>query len=67
MSATASTKTRTDWNSVIYKLQHGPKSKTVRHVCSSPGVAQVTRVRLLEVYEGIEAETKGSTLILSRA
>lgn len=60
-------KTRTDWDSIIYKLQHGPKRTTVRRVCSTPGVAQVTRVRLLDAYEGIEAETKGTTLILSRA
>jgi hypothetical protein len=60
-------KTRTDWDSIIYKLQHGPKSKTLRHRCSTPGVAQVTRVRLLDAYDGIEAETRGVMLILSRA
>lgn len=60
-------KTRIDWNSIIYKLQHGPKNATVRRKCSTPGVAQVTRVRLLNSYEGIEAETKGVTLILSCA
>ena len=60
-------KTRTDWNALIYGLQKAPKGKTLRRVCSSPGVAQVTRVRLLEAFEGIEAETKGSTLIVSRA
>lgn len=59
--------TRRNWNDAIYKLQHGPKSKTIRHTCSTPGVAQVTRVRLLAAYDGIEAETKGATLIISRA
>ena len=62
-----SRKTRKDWNAAIYALQHGPKNKTIQHKCSTPGVAQVTRVRLLAVYDGIEAETKGSTLIISRA
>lgn len=67
MKRTTGRKTRTDWDSIIYKLQHGPKSTTVRRVCSTSGVAQVTRVRLLNAYDGIEAETKGATLILSRA
>ncbi len=59
--------TRTDWNEIIYKIQKGPKSKTFKRELSSAGVAQVTRVRLLQAFDGIEAETQGATLFISRA
>jgi hypothetical protein len=38
------------------------ESKPLAHKCSSPGVAQVTRVRLMQAYDGIDAYTEGSIL-----
>lgn len=58
--------TRTNWGDVIDKLNR-TASGTIRRVCSTPQVAQVTRVRLLDTFSGIHAETKGNTLTISRA
>jgi len=58
---------RTDWDALIVKLQSGPKGGTIVRKCSTPGVAQVTRCRLIDTYEGIGGETDGVTLTLYRA
>ncbi len=57
---------RRNWPEIIDKLnksQHG----WMRLRCGSPGSAQVTRCRLLNEWDGLEARTEGAVLILSLA
>lgn len=59
------TKNRRNWESIIDRLNS--KGKPIRIKMGSPGSAQVTRVRLMELYEGLNAHTKGSYLHLDLA
>lgn len=52
-----------DWSKVIDKLNRTPRGE-LRVKMGSPGSAQVTRCRLLEQWNNLEAETVGSTLVL---
>ena len=52
-----------DWSKVIDRLNRSPRGE-LRVRMGSPGSAQVTRCRLLEQWNNLEASTVGSTLIL---
>ena len=52
-----------DWSQVIEKLNRTPSGE-MRIKMGSPGSAQVTRCRLLEQWNNLDAETVGPTLIL---
>ena len=58
-------KNRRNWESIIDRLNS--KGKPIRIKMGSPGSAQVTRVRLMELYEGLNARTEGSYLHLDLA
>jgi hypothetical protein len=58
-------KNRRNWDSIIDKLNS--KGKPIRIKMGSPGSAQVTRVRLMELYDGLNARTKGAYLHLDLA
>lgn len=58
-------KNRRDWDSIIDKLNN--KGKPIRIKMGSPGSAQVTRVRLMELYDGLNAHTKGAYIHLDLA
>jgi hypothetical protein len=58
-------KNRRNWDSIIDKLNS--KGKPIRIKMGSPGSAQVTRVRLMELYDGLNAHTKGAYLHLDLA
>ncbi len=54
---------RRNWSAVIDRLNRSPKGAiTVK--MGTPGSAQVTRVRLLEQWNGIEVRSGGSNLYL---
>ena len=53
--------TRRDWTKIIEKLNRNP-DRQLRFAMGTPGSAQVTRVRLLQDWNNIEAWTRGSTL-----
>ena len=57
---------RRDWEEEIGRLNDSPAGTTSIEMGSS-GSAQVTRVRLLENWAGLEAHTEGSRLILTRS
>lgn len=57
-------KKRYDWSAEIQKLNDSKKGVKIYHL-SSPGVAQVTRVRLLDEWNNLFARTEGSSLVLS--
>ncbi len=52
-----------DWSKVIERLNMS-KSGELKVKMGSPGSAQVTRCRLLEQWNNLEAETVGATLVL---
>ena len=52
-----------DWSKVIERLNQS-KSGEIKVKMGSPGSAQVTRCRLLEQWNNLEAETVGATLVL---
>ncbi len=56
---------RRNWDSIIDKLNS--KGKPIRIKMGSPGSAQVTRVRLMGLYDGLDAYTNGSYLHLDLA
>ena len=54
---------RRNWSAVIDRLNRSPKGAiTVK--MGTPGSAQVTRVRLLEQWNGIEVRSRDSNLYL---
>lgn len=55
-----------DWNAVIDRLNRSTRGE-LRIRMGSPGSAQVTRVRLLEQWAGIDVTTVGPVLILRLA
>ena len=52
-----------NWSKVIERLNESRKGE-LRVKMGSPGSAQVTRCRLLEQWNHLEAETVGATLVL---
>jgi len=52
-----------DWNAVIDRLNRSARGQ-LRIRMGSPGSAQVTRVRLLEQWAGVEIPTVGPVLVL---
>ena len=54
---------RRDWSKIIERLNASP-NKTLRLVMGSPGSAQVTRCRLLEQWNNLDAWTEGRVLWL---
>ena len=54
---------RRDWDKIVEKLNASPRGE-MKIRMGSPGSAQVTRVRLLAEWKGLEAHTVGSTLHL---
>jgi hypothetical protein len=58
-------KNRHDWDSIIENLNS--KGKPMRIKMGSPGSAQVTRHRLMGIYEGLDAHTEGPYIHLDLA
>ncbi|MCW4026726.1 MAG: hypothetical protein NWE76_04490 [Candidatus Bathyarchaeota archaeon] len=58
-------KNRRDWDSIIDKLNKNGKPMRIK--MGSPGSAQVTRFRLMEIYDGLDAHTKGAYIHLDLA
>ncbi|MHC5001913.1 MAG: hypothetical protein ACYTJ0_02210 [Planctomycetota bacterium] len=54
---------RKNWSRVIDRLNERPE-RQLRFVMGSPGSAQVTRCRLLDQWNNLEAWTVGSVLYL---
>lgn len=52
-----------DWSQVVERLNKSPRGE-MKITMGSPGSAQVTRCRLIEQWNNLEAETVGSQLIL---
>lgn len=58
-----STTKKRNWGSIIEKISETGKPRKIK--MGSPGSAQVTRCRLMSVWDGIEATTKGPYLFIN--
>ncbi len=57
---------RRDWDATIARLNATETGELAIRM-GSPGSAQVTRVRLLSRYSGLEAHTEGARILLRLA
>lgn len=55
---------RYEWETVVSRLNEGPH-REVHVTMGSPGSAQVTRVRLLRDWDGVDVRTEGRVLMLT--
>ncbi len=55
---------RYDWNSVIEQLNQGPY-REIHATMGTPKSAQVTRVRILRDWNGVDARTEGRVVMIS--
>ena len=62
----ANNKNHRNWESIIERLNVSKKGE-IKVKMGSPGSAQVTRVRLIETYEGLDVYTKGSYIHIGLA
>ena len=58
------TRVHRDWDKIIERLNKS-KSKSTKIEMGSPGSAQVTRVRLLSLYDGLKISTEGNKLLIA--